>query len=65
MSFPRYGDQTAAWAITLTISGVTATEDIVVVQKDGILAIFGASTVGPVNLTQYEALIAKAVANIR
>jgi len=65
MSFPSYGDATYAFAVTVSQSlGLSASGDIVVVRKGGILVeitVFGLESV-PVSLV--EQLVTKALAKV-
>lgn len=64
MSFPRYGAQSAAWAVNLTIGGVTIGEDILVVREGTLLAGFVEANYGSPNLTQFQGFIRKALAKL-
>ncbi len=64
MSLPRYGNQSAAWTITVTVGGLTAREDVIVVRKGAILAFFAEGNFGPVDITQFRMLVSKALAKL-
>jgi hypothetical protein len=63
LSFPSYGDQTYAIALTLTASsGLSASGDIVVVRKGGVLVQVIAVGLESVPVTTVEDAVSKAVA---
>jgi hypothetical protein len=64
MSFPRYGDESQAFAVSFTISGVTADEDVIVVRKGTILVGVYEGALGSPDLDQFQGFVRKALARI-
>jgi hypothetical protein len=64
MSFPRYGDQSAAFAVSLQTQGISAGEDILIVRKRNVVAGFAESDLGSPDLIQFQGFVRKALAKV-
>lgn len=65
LSFPSYGDQTYAFAITVTASGISASGDVVVVRKGGTLVQILALGIPDVPVSTVEQFTSAAVAKVK
>ncbi len=64
MSFPQYGDQSAAFTVSLTVNGVTADEDALIVRKGAIMVGVTEGTLGPPDIVQFQGFVRKALARV-
>jgi hypothetical protein len=64
MSFPHYGDASEAFAVNFTIQGTTAYEDLLIVRKGSIVMGIDEGNLSPVNVSQFEGFVKKAVAKL-
>jgi hypothetical protein len=64
MSFPHYGDASEAFAVTLTVQGTTAYDDLLIVRKGIIVMGIDEGNVAPVNVSQFQGFVNKAVAKL-
>lgn len=64
MSFPRVGDQSAAWSVTLELEGFTAGVDVLIVRKGPVLAVLAAESFGSPDIAQFQRFVRKALAKI-
>lgn len=64
MSFPRYGDQSAAFNVNLTVQGANLGEDVLIVKKGTIIMGILEGDIGSPNLGQFEGFVKKALAEL-
>ena len=64
MSLPGYGDQSAAFVASFTISGLTADEDVLIARKGSVLIGLSEGAVGSPDLTQFQRFVRLALARI-
>jgi hypothetical protein len=64
MSFPRFGDQSAAFAATFTLEGATLGVDMIIIRKRGIVMEMNDIDLAPVNVDQLEGFVKKGVAKL-
>jgi hypothetical protein len=64
MSFPSVGQQSSAYALTLTSDGINLGGNIVLFKVDGITGAVVYANIGTPNITQTEAFVTEAVAKI-
>jgi hypothetical protein len=64
MSFPRYGDQSAAFAATLTAEGLTYGEDVLVGRKGSILFGIAEDSLGSPDLSQFQSFVGAALKRV-
>jgi hypothetical protein len=64
MSLPGYGDQSAAFIASFTISGLTADEDVLIARKGSVLIGISEGAVGSPNLTQFQGFVRLALARV-
>jgi hypothetical protein len=65
MSFPHYGEQSAAFLVSLTVEGVTADEDVLVVRKGTILVGMTEGAIGSPTLSQFQGFLSKALKRVQ
>jgi hypothetical protein len=65
MSFPRYGDQSAAFAATLTAEELTYGEDVLVVRKGSILFGIAEDSLGSPDLSQFQSFVGAALKRVQ
>ena len=65
MSFPKYGNQSAAFNVNISIEGVSLGEDVLVVRKGSVIMGVFEGDVGSPNLSQFEKYIKLALAKIK
>jgi hypothetical protein len=63
-SFPPYGNESAAYTASATISGTAVAQGVVLVRKGNSLVLVGLGDVAPLNTTQLEHFTALAVAKV-
>ncbi len=64
MSFPRLGDQSAAWTWNFTVKHIGFGDDFVFVRKGAILVAFADAAVGSPDLGQFQRLVREALARV-
>jgi len=65
MSFPKMGDQSAAFEVQLTISGTSANQDVVIARKGSIILGLTDGTLGTPSLTEFEHFAQLALAKVK
>jgi hypothetical protein len=65
MSFPHYGNASAAFQASITIEGSIIAEDIVIVRKGTIVMGLDEGNLASVKVSQFQGFVKKAVAKIR
>jgi hypothetical protein len=65
MSFPRFGNQSAAYVFTATTNGVKAELDVLVARVGKIVAVVMEADISPVNVSQFQGFVVKALAKIK
>jgi len=63
-SFPRFGDDSAAFEANFTVQGELLGEDLVIVRKGNIVMGIDEGNFPPVDVNQFQALVNKAVAKL-
>jgi hypothetical protein len=64
LSFPAFGDRSAAWALTISAEGETAAIDVVVVNKGAELEAMLYGEVNSVDVDEFTGFVTKAVAKL-
>jgi hypothetical protein len=64
MSFPHYGDTSAAFAVNFTVQGTTVYEDLLIVRKGTIVMGIDEGDLGSVTVSQFQGFVKKAVAKL-
>lgn len=64
MSFPKYGDESAAYLVNLSVAGLSASEELVVIRKANTLTALAYGGIGSVAPSQLEQLVPVALAKI-
>ncbi len=64
MSFPRYGNKSAAFEVSLTVGGITLDEDVLVARRHDVVLGLSEGTVGAPSLRQFERFARAAVAKL-
>jgi hypothetical protein len=64
MSFPSYGDESAAFDVNLTIGSISAGEDALVVRKGSVVIGITEGNLGTPDLSQFEHFVALALAKV-
>jgi hypothetical protein len=67
MSFPSYGDQSAAYDANLTVQGLNVNEGLVLVRKGGYIALVvlgDVGSLGSLDISMLEGFVTQAVAKI-
>jgi hypothetical protein len=65
MSFPQYGNQSAAWALSFTLEGITFGDAILAVRKGAIVALFTEGALGSPDLRQFQGFVRKALERVK
>jgi len=65
MSFPHYGNASAAFAASFTTQGMTLAEDQLIVRKGTIVMGIREGNLNSVNVSQFQGFVKKAVAKVR
>ena len=65
MSTRRYGTESQAFHVAISMLGVPAAIDVQVIREGNVITWFDAANFAPVNVTQFKSLIAKAFTKIR
>jgi len=64
MSFPHYGNASAAFSVSLVTQGMTIGEDVLVVRKGNVVMGIIEADVPPVDVSQFQGFTVKALANV-
>jgi hypothetical protein len=64
MSFPQYGDQSAAFAVSLTVDGTTANADALIVRKGSNVVGVTEGTLGSPPISQFQWFVRQALARV-
>jgi hypothetical protein len=64
MSFPHYGNASQAFAVSFTVDGTAAHEDLLFVLKGNIIMAIDEGGLSSVNLGQFESFVGKAVVKV-
>jgi hypothetical protein len=64
MSFPHYGDASAAFAVSFTVQGAAFGEDLLIVRKGNTVMGINEGDLAPVDVSQFQGFVQKAVAKL-
>jgi hypothetical protein len=65
MSFPHYGNASAAFSISIVIQGTTVGEDLLIVRKSNVVMGIAEADIPPVDVSQFQGFVVKALAKLR
>ena len=65
MSFPHYGTTSAAFAVSLLIQGTTLGADLLIVRKGNVVMGIEEVDIPPVDVSQFQGFVVKALAKIK
>jgi hypothetical protein len=64
MSFPSYGNASEAFAVNFTVQGTSFYEDLLIVRKGSIVMGIDEGDLAPVNVSQFQGFVKKAVVKL-
>jgi hypothetical protein len=65
MSFPHYGDESAAYSLSLSAQGTTLGDDLLIVREGKVVMGIQEADLPPVDVSQFQTIVATALADIR
>lgn len=65
MSFPRFGNQSAAYVFTAATNGVNDELDVLVARVGKIVAVVMEADISPVNVSQFQGFVVQALAKMK
>jgi len=65
MSFPHYGNASAAFSVSLVIQGTTIDDDLLIVRKVNVVMGIEEADAPPVDISQFQGFIVRALANVK
>jgi hypothetical protein len=64
MSFPHYGNASAAFSVSLVTQGTTIGEDVLIVRKGNVVMEIVEADLPPVDVSQFQGFVVKALAKL-
>ena len=65
MSFPHYGNASAAFSVSLVTQGTTYGEDLLIVRKGSVIMGISEADLPPVDVSQFQGFVLKALASVK
>jgi len=65
MSFPHFGNASAAFSVSLVAQGTTISDDVLIVRKGNVIMGIAEADVPPVDVSQFQGFVVKALANVK
>jgi hypothetical protein len=64
MSFPHYGNASAAFSVSLVTQGTTIDDDLLIVRKGSVIMGIQEADLPPVDVSQFQGFVVKALAKV-
>src|ERR1035437_4436167 len=64
MSFPHYGNASAAFSLSLVIQGTTVGDDLLIVRKGNVVMGIQEADIPPLDVSQFQGFVVKALAKV-
>jgi hypothetical protein len=65
MSFPHYGNASAAFSLSLVIQGTTVGDDLLIVRKGNVVMGIQEADIPPLDVSQFQGFVVKALAKVK